>query len=75
MLISAMALSFAAPVAASATVAEDVAIEAEATYQQITPFIEMTRIYHRWSICGCMGLQFRVWGITSGRWLTDWDYV
>ena len=38
-------------------------------YAVISPFSEQTRIYWRtWN----GQLQFRVWGITSGRWLTPW---
>lgn len=40
-----------------------------AGYAVITPFSEQTRIYWR-TVNGV--LQFRVWGITSGRWITDW---
>ena len=39
-------------------------------YAEISPFNELTRIYWRTTPAGV--LQFRVWGITSGRWLTDW---
>ena len=39
-------------------------------YIEIVPFHELTRIYLRTNSAGV--LQFRVWGITSGRWLTDW---
>ena len=42
-------------------------------YAVITPFNELTRIYLRTTPAGV--LQFRVWGITSGRWLTDWINV
>jgi len=38
-------------------------------YVEIAPLTEYTRIYWRtWN----GNLQFRVWGITSGRWITDW---
>jgi len=39
---------------------------------EIEPRTEQTRIYFRnWNGV----LQFRVWGITSGRWLTEWQNV
>ena len=37
--------------------------------QEITPFNEMTQIFFR-TYGGV--LQFRVWSITNGRWITDW---
>ena len=67
LLVSVMALSFAVPV-----MANDYAVAAE---QEVEPFTERTRIYNRRSICGCGQLQFRVWGITSGQWLTPWTYI
>jgi len=39
------------------------------TQQEIAPATEMTQIYWR-TYHG--QLQFRVWSITYGRWLTDW---
>ena len=42
-------------------------------YIEIAPFHELTRIYFRTTSEGV--LQARVWGITSGRWLTDWGNV
>jgi len=37
---------------------------------EVDPHNEQTRIYFRtWQ----GNLQFRVWGVTSGRWLTDWQ--
>ena len=66
--VSVMALSFAVPVAAKPAI-EPIST---AEYQGIAPFTEMTRIYHRWS---GGRLQFRVWGMTSGRWLTEWTYM
>jgi len=42
-------------------------------YVEIAPLTEYTRIYFRnLNVNGQPVLQFRVWGITSGRWLTDW---
>jgi hypothetical protein len=65
--VSMMALSFAVPVMAVETVVlEPVNISAE---QGITPDTEMTRIFWR-TYNG--QLQWRVWSITNGRWLTDW---
>ena len=40
--------------------------------QDIAPRTEMTRIYWR-TYHGV--LQFRVWSITNGRWITDWTNV
>jgi len=39
---------------------------------ELVPHSEQTRIYFR-NVDG--QLQFRVWGITSGRWLTDWTNI
>jgi len=62
-----VALSFAIPVIAIETfIAEPVNISAE---QEIAPFSEITQIVFR-TYQG--RLQFRVWGATSGQWLTDW---
>lgn len=77
LLAGVMMLSFAVP-----TIATE-AIISPTTYvttgqasiaegQEITPFTEMTRIYWR-NATG--GVQFRVWSITNGRWLTPWTYV
>ena len=67
LLISVMALSFAVPVMATeASTAEPINATTE---QEITPFTEMTRMYWR----NHQGqLQWRVWSMTNGRWLTDW---
>ena len=43
--------------------------------QEVEPFSEHTWFYYRWCPCGCARLQWRVWGMTSGRWLTEWAYV
>ena len=72
-LICVMALSYTNPVmATNVVVAESLAVNtelAETAEQEIAPFNEMTRIYVR-TYHGV--LQFRVWSITNGRWLTDW---
>ena len=74
LLVSIMALSFVAPVMASeATVAE--VLHISAGQEDIMPFSEHTRNYFRWSVCGCGRVQLRVWGMTSGRWLTEWTYL
>jgi hypothetical protein len=70
LLVSIMALSFTVPIMATTNVAAETI--KDATYQEIVPFTQMTRIYHRFNNGR---LQFRVWGITSGRWLTDWAYM
>jgi len=70
LLISVMAISFAVPTMANTAVAEETV--KEASYQEIVPLTEKTKIYHRWATGG---LQFRVWGMVSGRWLTEWQYV
>ena len=77
LLVSIMMLSFATPVMANnAVVAEIVeVVEIVAEQQEITPFSEHTRNYLRISICGCNQLQFRVWSIVRGRWLTEWAYI
>jgi len=74
LLVGVTALSFAVPAMANAVATQET-VKIEASYQEIVPFFERTKIYHRWSICGCLQLQFRVWGMVSGRWLTDWLYV
>ena len=68
--VSLIAMSFAIPVMATeATVVKPVY---ESTGEEISPRNEMTRIYFR----NHYGrLQFRVWSITNGRWITDWEYV
>lgn len=68
LLISVLILSFATPVMAitDVTSVESMNIVAE---QEISPFTEMTRIYLR-TYNG--NIQWRLWGMTSGRWLTEW---
>jgi cytochrome c5 len=72
LLAGVMALSFAVPAMANTVVAQETVVEA--TYQEIAPLTERTVIYHRVCVC-CHRLQFRVWGATSMRWLTDWLYI
>jgi len=67
--IGVMASSFAVPAMAKTAVEQPIST---AEYQGIAPATELTKIYHRW-VGG--RLQFRVWSITNGRWLTDWTYV
>ena len=72
LILSVMSLSFAVPAMANTTEATQETVKIEASYQEIVPFFEQTVIYHRWATGG---LQFRVWGVHSMRWLTDWAYV
>ena len=75
LLVAMMALPlFALPIAAATTAEVSVvSIQPEAVDTAdtlIAPFgTEYTQIYWR-TYRGV--LQFRVWGLTSGRWLTDW---
>lgn len=69
LLVGVMAMSFAVPAMAKTAVEPTSAVEYGI---EIMPFSEQTRIYHRWS---GGRLQFRVWGVTSARWLTNWQYV
>jgi len=66
-----MALSFTVP-----TMAMDVSVAVvdiiEEGMAEITPFTEMTRIYWRWAPHNPERLQFRVWSITNGRWISPW---
>jgi len=41
----------------------------ETTEQDVMPLTEMTEIFWR-TYHG--QLQFRVWSLTNGRWITDW---
>lgn len=69
----AMALSFAVPAMAAGvdvTVAEPVSVEA--SFVEIQPFNEVTQIVFR-TYGGV--LQWRVWSVTWGRWITDWMVV
>jgi hypothetical protein len=60
------ALLFTVPV-----MANEVPVVVESSYEQIAPRNEPTQIYTRWHNGR---LQFRVWGVSSMRWLTDWLY-
>ncbi|MCL1863575.1 MAG: hypothetical protein FWF78_08420 [Defluviitaleaceae bacterium] len=71
LLVGVMSMSFAIPAMANTAAATQETVK-EASYQEIEPFFEKTTIYHRW-VGG--RLQFRVWGVVSMRWLTDWAYV
>ena len=67
-----MVLSFAVPVmAAEVAPATETAYEEDG--QAFVPFNELTRLYFRVTLAG--RLQIRVWSITNGRWITDWEYV
>ena len=68
-----MALSFAVP-AMAADVSISIVDVVEEGMAEVTPFTEMTQIYLRWAPSDPTRLQFRVWSITNGRWLTDWTY-
>ena len=65
-----LALSFA--VTASATEAETLKPTYSTVEQDVSPFTEMTRMY--WRMQGGV-LQWRLWSITNGRWLSDWTTV
>ena len=67
-LVIVLTLMFTLPVmAADVVIAEPVVAVEDGI--EFTPFTEMTQIVWR----NYQGqLQFRVWSITNGRWLTDW---
>ena len=65
LLVCVMALTFAMPVMASNVSM----LSVNAEIQEPTTFHEVTQIFLR-TYHG--ELQMRVWGVTSGRWLTDW---
>lgn len=70
LLVGVMALTAVPAVANTAVTQETVKIEVPC--QEIVPFTEITKIYHR----NHHGrLQFRVWGVVSMKWLTEWTYV
>jgi len=82
LLVCVMTLSFAVSVAASevfeseptnavAVVVVEPTNEA-AEYEEIMPMFEFTRTY--WRNYGGQ-LQWRIWSITNGRWLTEWADV
>jgi len=66
-----MALTFAVPtMAAGADFREPVRVEQDVEpFAEITPFAEVTQIVFR-TYHGV--LQWRVWSVTWGRWITDW---
>ena len=73
-----MLFSMAVPAMAATQQAVPVSIvmtnghDLSAGYEVISPFSEVTQIYFRtWNGV----LQFRVWGVTSGQWLTPWTNV
>lgn len=62
-----MAFSFVIPAMANETTVKEPVYGTNE--QEISPRTEQTQIYWR----NYQGrLQFRVWGLTSGRWLTEW---
>ena len=67
-LICVMALLMAVPAIATPAAAIEVPVIEQV--QEIGERTEETRIYWRTTSLGV--LQFRVWSITWGRWLTDW---
>jgi len=71
LLVCVMALS-TVPAMANTVVADETV--QETSYQEIVPFFERTVIYHMRCVC-CDRWMFRVWGMISMRWLTDWQYV
>jgi hypothetical protein len=64
-----LALSLLTPVIAAETMPAEPTNTA--TEQEIAPRTEVTQIV--WRIHNGRH-QFRVWGATSGQWLTDWIY-
>jgi len=62
-----MILSFAVP--AMAMEVKEIELTSTVEWQEITPHTEMTRIY--WRNYGGQ-IQWRVWSITNGRWMTEW---
>lgn len=68
LLVCVMMLPLAVPVMATGVDAKS-PINVEVGYVEITPFIEFTQIY--WRIYHGQ-LQFRVWSLTNGIWLTPW---
>ena len=74
LLVGLMALSFTVPVMASENVTTVSAYETTDIEHENSIHGEMTQMH--WRLCGCHGLlQFRVWSLTNGRWITDWLYV
>ena len=71
LLVGMVVLAFPVSVMATETVAAKLVYES--MEQEIVPFNELTRIYFRVTPEGLV--QFRVWSITRGRWITEWAYV
>jgi hypothetical protein len=59
-------MAFSLPMPAMPVVTEQIN---QIEFLPVAPTTEMTRIYWR-TYDG--QLQFRVWSITNGRWITDW---
>ena len=65
-----MAFLMVIPAVAVPSPVTDVPVAAAAAIEDVAPHgLEETQIYWR-TMNG--RLQFRVWSITNGRWLTDW---
>ena len=72
--VGVMAMSFVVPAMANTAVVLEPVSTTSTQTSEIAPFSEQTQIHFR--ACGCcLRLQFRVWGVTSGKWLTDWQYL
>ncbi|MCL2373170.1 MAG: hypothetical protein FWC78_07185 [Defluviitaleaceae bacterium] len=79
LLVCVMTLSFSVSVAASEGITLELTNTTElvmtapmdeaAEYEEIAPMTEFTRTY--WRNYGGQ-LQWRVWSMTNGRWLTEW---
>jgi hypothetical protein len=74
LLISIMTLSIAISVSANEAVVADAMNATTESFntavgQEIVPFTEMTRMYWR-NHYGV--LQWRLWSMTNGRWLSEW---
>jgi len=77
LLVCVITLSFAVPAMAAEAVVTPKPINAM-MMQEIAPFVDMTPFSEMTQIIWRMyngELQFRVWGVTSGRWITEWAYV
>lgn len=69
LLVGVMALSFfAVPAMAADVIATEPAVEV----QEIAPLNEATQTH--WRIYDGR-LQFRIWGVTNGVWLTPWTFA
>jgi hypothetical protein len=71
LLVSVLALSFSVSVMAT-PIYWTQPVQETATEHEISPFTEMTRM--AWRTYNGQ-LQWRLWSITNGRWLTDWTNV